>query len=242
MLQSTFQIVNREDEYVKDIKLDPVYKELVPPLTKGGFKLLQESIIEVGLYEPIVINQDKILLDGHHRFKVIQELGWSKIPVERKYFENDVDEKIYVIETNVIRRQLSEYQRTLLGQELEPLYSEKAKQNQGRRTDLTSAQICANVDTDKEVSKKIGMGERTYQMAKYVLKNASPNKKQLFIENKKAASSIYRELKHLEKIEKLREEIPEIVEPDGLFDVIVVDPPWPYGNKYDADADRSPTR
>jgi len=42
-----------------------------------------------------------------------------------------------------------------------------------------------------------------------------------------------------EKIEKQKEEIKQGIEqPDGLYDLIVIDPPWNYGRKYDADGAR----
>lgn len=44
---------------------------------------------------------------------------------------------------------------------------------------------------------------------------------------------------HSEKIKEIEKSIPFVVPPDGPFDVIVIDPPWQYGNKYDATNDRS---
>ena len=42
-----------------------------------------------------------------------------------------------------------------------------------------------------------------------------------------------------EKIEKQKEELMQGLEkPDGLYDIIVIDPPWNYGRKYDADGAR----
>jgi len=45
--------------------------------------------------------------------------------------------------------------------------------------------------------------------------------------------------KHEKKIEEQREEITKgIDEPKGLYDIIVIDPPWKYGRKYDAESGR----
>jgi len=45
--------------------------------------------------------------------------------------------------------------------------------------------------------------------------------------------------KHEKKIEEQRDEIQKgINKPTGLYDIIVVDPPWKYGRKYDAESGR----
>jgi N6-adenosine-specific RNA methylase IME4 len=56
---------------------------------------------------------------------------------------------------------------------------------------------------------------------------------------RKLMNKMIKEIEHEEKIEILRKEIPLLIPPDGPFDVIVVDPPWPYGNEYDAEGKRS---
>jgi len=58
------------------------------------------------------------------------------------------------------------------------------------------------------------------------------------------AKTLESELKKAEKekqIEEQKEKIlsGEISLPEGIFDIIVIDPPWPYGRKYDPDTSRS---
>ena len=228
-----------------DINVNPEYEALVPPQTEEEYNRLKDSIAEVGLYEPIVVNKQFTILDGHHRWRACREL--ETLPrFTVKHFETQLDEEIYVIETNVLRRQLNQYQKTLMGLKLEPLYREKAKQNQlSRNEDGRFAPNGANgtIDTDKLVSQIIGLGERTYQRAKYVLRNGTVNQLKKFKQGKKRAGSLYKEIIRKEKIAALKAEIPDIPNPQGPFDVIVVDPPWPYrgyGNKeYDADGNRA---
>lgn len=47
-----------------------------------------------------------------------------------------------------------------------------------------------------------------------------------------------RNIAHSENIKNIKREIPFVVPPDGPFDVIVIDPPWDYGNKYDQQNNR----
>jgi len=224
-----------------DIIINPDYEAIVPSLTDEEFERLKNSIAEVGLYEPIVINKERVILDGHHRFKACKEVGvLPRFTI--KHFQSKIAEEIYVIETNVIRRQLNQYQKTILGLRLEPLYTLQAQERSGTRTDLTLGTNVHQVDWGKtrdKIALKVGLGSgKTFDRAKYVLNNGTITQISLFKKGKKRAGSLYREIKHREKIEELKAEIPELVEPQGDYEVIVVDPPWPYGTKYDADAGR----
>jgi len=247
--QAVFQIVKAEYEFVENIKIDPEYSLLVPILSDEEYTRLKESIADVGLYEPIIINQDNILLDGHHRLKVVKELNWEKIPVERKHFEDHNDEEIYVIETNVVRRQLNQAQKTIMGLKLEPLYAERAKQRKesqrnedtGQFEPLSSNELSGQARD--QAAERVGLSPATYYRSKYVLENGTIEQKNRFLAGEKKAGSLYREIKRKEHIKELKESIPELVEPTGEYGTIVVDPPWPYreygNNEYDADGNRA---
>jgi ParB family chromosome partitioning protein len=105
------------------------YGSKIYPLTKDEYDLLQKSIAEHGLYHPIIINQHGDVLDGHHRLKACQELGLEP-EFEVKQFEDQLLEELFVIDTNVARRQLSDYQKgELLLSKKKPLLEIIAKQN-----------------------------------------------------------------------------------------------------------------
>jgi ABC-type hemin transport system substrate-binding protein len=83
-----------------------------------------------------------------------------------------LDEKIYVIKSNVLRRQLTDYQKVELAKPLEDLIAEKARQ---RMSD--GGKGSPNGDTlltVKEVSKAIGVPVRTYQRAKKIRDEGTP--------------------------------------------------------------------
>ncbi|HSF51238.1 MAG TPA: ParB N-terminal domain-containing protein, partial [Nitrososphaeraceae archaeon] len=57
------------------IKINPEYSKLVNPLSNTEYNVLKNSISNKGLHLPIIINQDNVILDGHNRLKICQELG-----------------------------------------------------------------------------------------------------------------------------------------------------------------------
>jgi ParB-like chromosome segregation protein Spo0J len=92
------------------ISINGKYANLVPGLSIQEFDLLKRSIEEKGQWSPIYVNKDGIILDGHHRFKACQELGIAPI-TSVKEFEDEIEEKLFVIEHNLKRRHLTDSQK-----------------------------------------------------------------------------------------------------------------------------------
>ena len=96
------------------------------------YQVLKQSISNKGLHLPIIVNQDNVILDGHHRYKICKEL-YIKPLFEVKRFDNPLDEKEFVIEINLKRRQLNDFQKAELAYELENIEKERARQRQSER-------------------------------------------------------------------------------------------------------------
>jgi ParB-like chromosome segregation protein Spo0J len=109
------------------ITINPEYSSLVYPLSKSEYELLKNSISNKGLHLPIIINQDNVILDGHNRLKICQELGIEP-KFEVKKFLDPLQEKEFVIEINVKRRHLNCFQIAELEYKMEEIYRERAKQ------------------------------------------------------------------------------------------------------------------
>jgi ParB-like chromosome segregation protein Spo0J len=56
------------------ITVNQEYARLVPKLSKEEYESLKESIKQNGLWVPIIVNSQGVILDGHHRYKACQEL------------------------------------------------------------------------------------------------------------------------------------------------------------------------
>lgn len=78
------------------IKINPEYSKLVNPLSKLEYKILKESISNKGLHLPIIVNQDNVILVGHNRLKICQELGIEP-KFEVREFKASLQEKEFVI-------------------------------------------------------------------------------------------------------------------------------------------------
>jgi ParB-like chromosome segregation protein Spo0J len=103
------------------IKINKEYASLVPQLTSEEYESLKESIKQDGLFVPLIINKDGVLLDGHHRYKACKELGIeiSQPDCKVKEFQNKLDEKLFVIDCNLNRRPSKGYTQREIAQTLQ---------------------------------------------------------------------------------------------------------------------------
>jgi hypothetical protein len=109
-------------------------ESLIPPLSNEEFKQLERNILEEGIREPL-ITWNGILIDGHNRYRIAQEHDINYKTLEKK-FDNINRVKEWMINNQFGRRNLSNYQRSVLALQLEDVFREKAKENQGKRTDI----------------------------------------------------------------------------------------------------------
>jgi len=104
------------------------FKKLIPPLTFDEFKQLEANILNEGIRDPLIIWGD-VLLDGHNRYEIATKHNIPFTTVER-FFDKEDDAKEWMILNQFGRRNLSNYQRSVLALDLEHIFAEKAKLNQ----------------------------------------------------------------------------------------------------------------
>ncbi|GHU34913.1 hypothetical protein FACS1894105_02560 [Clostridia bacterium] len=102
------------------------YKSVLPPLTADEFNSLERSIITDGIREPLVVWGDT-LIDGHNRFTIAQKYDISFNTVNKDFADDD-DVKVWILENQSARRNLTDEQRTY---NLGYLYELRKKKNGG---------------------------------------------------------------------------------------------------------------
>lgn len=183
------------------LSVNSEYDKLVPPLSSEEYNSLKESIKNNGLWIPIICNPEGIILDGHHRFRVCVELKIkSKFAVRE--FDNKLLEKKFVIECNLKRRQLNDFQKAELGiplLEIERQLAEKRQLDAGDSIPLASND--AKGKSSEIVAKKLGMSGTTFERAKKIIEKAPEEVKKRLREND-IRTSITKEYQNLVKTEK----------------------------------------
>ena len=82
----------RDYETQMSLRLNPEYDKLLPHMSEEEFVELKKSIENEGQHYPIIVNQDLVVLDGHHRFRACTELGIEP-DFEVKHFDDKLLEK-----------------------------------------------------------------------------------------------------------------------------------------------------
>jgi hypothetical protein len=116
---------------MKPLKINPEYQALVPRHNKEEREALERNMIENGgAIDPIEINKNDEILDGHTRFEICNNNSSGRV----LYFDTKLvdlptvlEEKIYIITKNLFRRQLTDYQKIEMAKPLEELIAEKAR-------------------------------------------------------------------------------------------------------------------
>ncbi len=185
------------------LRLNPEYEKLLPKMSEQEFTELKASIQAEGQHYAIIVNEDLEVLDGHHRLRACVELGIEP-DFEVRKFEDKLLEKKFVIEANLRRRHLNNFQLVELAVPLLEIEKALAKKRQpkngknGRNLPLglapDDAEPAFKAKATDVVAKKAGVSTRTFERGKKIIENASEDDKQRLREGKVSISKVYEEI------------------------------------------------
>ena len=212
---------------------------------------------------PIMIYHGDII-DGWNRFKACCELGIE--PVTAEYKGSDADAIEYIMRTNK-RRNLNSSQWACIAAEADEMLraigeaveaekrrkqAEATKEQHATSNPRAGEKLsgCDNKLTEPKQPERVTQKaaetfntNRTYISEAIKLKDTAP---EVFEQVKNGLKTIT-EVKKEQKVEQRKIEIQaqkdaiasgEMKLPEGVFEVIAIDPPWNYGREYDPDGSR----
>jgi len=99
-------------------KIDPEFRDLIPPLTQSEYEELEKSILSEGCRESIYTWNDYII-DGHNRYEICIKHGLEP-PVFPMVFESREEVIIWICSVQLSRRNVTEpIRRYLIGKRYE---------------------------------------------------------------------------------------------------------------------------
>ena len=227
------------------IKIKEEFKNLIPALTKEEYKQLENNCIAEGIREKILI-WNGFIIDGHNRYEI--SLKWDlEIQTETKHFQDEEAVKEWMILNQFGRRNLSNYQRSVLALQLEEVFSKKAKERMLSGNPVLKSEQGRTI---KKIGKVANVGHDTIAKVKKIQAQASEEVKAKLSTGEVSINSAYQEIKKEEKKEAYKSKVIEnrietkiseniingdslqILESleDGCIDVVLTDPP--YGISY----------
>ncbi len=173
-----------------ELKINPEFHKLIPPISPEEYQLLEESILEEGCRDAIII-WDDCIIDGHNRFEICQKHDIHFGTID-KSFENEDEAKVWIIRNQLARRNLPAHERIRLALLLKPSIEKKAKAHQGTRTDLSQTFAESPINTREEISKIAGVSRETVRKSEEIEKEATPEVKEAVRTGKMSVNKAYK--------------------------------------------------
>lgn len=168
----------------------PEMEELLPPLSNEQLSMLETDILANGCYCPVIVNEDMVIIDGHHRQKICAK---HDIPYQLLVFSfaDKLEAKQWALDTQKNRRNLTAWELGNIALKLKPDLEAKAKENlsQGAQNAHSQEPLAISpkavvpINTREAMAKSVGIGSNTMgkvmqidEHAPEVVKEALDNK------------------------------------------------------------------
>jgi len=155
--------------------MDTRFKHIIPPLSEDEYNQLERNILQDGIREPLVVWGDT-LIDGHNRYSIAQKHNITYTTVN-KDFTDDKAATEWIILNQFGRRNINNYQRSILALQLKPILAEKAKERQGERTDIVQKSAPSYGKTRDELATIAGVSHDTIAKVEKIELSASEDVK-----------------------------------------------------------------
>lgn len=163
------------------LTIDPEFRALIPPLLPEELAQLRGNLLVDGCLAPLIVWGD-ILLDGHNRYDICQEIG-----IEFETREIDIPSRreamVWIIDNQQGRRNLQPFQRCELQQKREALIPGRKRgrpKAEAETNSPISAELSKPTDRREDAAKAAGVGHDTYAKSKIITEKADePTKEKL---------------------------------------------------------------
>jgi len=217
----------------------------------GNLEALKDSIKELGLLHPPVVNENNELVAGYRRIKACKELGWEEIPVNvvpiKDIVRGEFDE-------NEVRKDFTAREKVAIAKEVLPEEQKKAKERQeelGRsHGEDPSEKFTEGGEAKEKAARKVGWSRPTLDKAIEIEEAIEEDPDKYGDLEKRMESSVHsahKELKRRKDVEERKEKLEDAPEmknlmlgdclekveeiPDNSVHLLLTDPPYGIGEE-----------
>ena len=223
------------------LQINEEFRDLIAPLSEHEQAGLEEELkYHGGCYLPI-ITWNGVIVDGHNRYEICSRWG-LKIKSEEMEFENEDAVKVWIINNQLARRNISIYVRGQLILKKKAILSK----GQGHRSDLKEKDDlqldhnCGQVNqlknnmlsrTDRKLAAESGISHNTLSRIAKIEKLAPPEMKLELAKGEMSINDAFSKVRHKERLEQNISQLEDIETKktkalEGVYDVVPIDPPW----------------
>lgn len=200
----------RKEVYMRELKIDPELRDLLPALTQEEYRGLEKSMVEKGFDKAFPIMEWKgYIADGHNRYEICKKHNIEPIIGTLAFETKDqVIEWMFDIQLN--RRNLTPIQRIAIAERKRAYYEKKARENQSeaggdKRSNMYKKSLSVNlpkaisqndkIDVRAKLAETAGVSERTYSMGKKILDSDNEEVKQKVMSGEMSINAGYNKIK-----------------------------------------------
>lgn len=147
------------------------FKNLIPPLSENEYKQLEQNVLADGIRDPLVL-WGNVLVDGHNRYGLAQK---HNLPFQTvsKDFADDDEAIIWIMQNQLGRRNLNDFQRVEIAYKCEDAVKAKAIERQESTRFGGEGNISLTVGQSRdELGNMAGVSGKTYEHGVAVIEKA----------------------------------------------------------------------
>jgi len=179
------------------LKIDPDFKNFIPPLSTAEFKQLEENILSEKRCREAILIWKRFVIDGHNRYAICH---MHNIPFEisKLNFDSKEDALIWIAENQLGRRNLSNATRIDIASRMSEMLRQKAKKNLALKE-----KVAEPVNVQKSIAAAAGVSEQMVHRYMKILGCADAKMVEKLRNGELRINTAYNQLKVATKVVKI---------------------------------------
>ena len=107
---------------IENVKLSDIrgYENNAKLHPQSQIEQIKQSIIDFGFNDPIAIDENNMIIEGHGRLKAVQQLGYTEVPCIRLAHMTEQQKKAYILAHNKLTMN-TDFDADMLAMEIESI-------------------------------------------------------------------------------------------------------------------------
>lgn len=181
---------------LRELHVDPDLKSLLPKQSQETVTLLTESICREGCRDPIVVDENNNVLEGHTRLGICLKYNTPAEVIVVKLRDGQTREE-WIIENQLARRNLNTFQRVEVALKMKKSIAAQAKKKQKESGGTVRQKSAEPLNTRDKLAEMAGVSTDTISKVEYILQHADEETKAALWSGSGQVSinSVYKSLK-----------------------------------------------
>lgn len=190
---------------MRELKIDPELRNLLPPLTDDEYKQLEKNIVENGFDRNFPIMEwQGYIVDGHNRYDICKKHNITDYVVGTLAYETKEEVMEWMLDIQLGRRNLSPIQRIAIAEKYRSIYEKQARKNQskagGDKKSLSQNSSKAvkpenKIDVRAKLAETAGVSTDTYSKGKKILDSDNEEVKEKVLSGEMSINAGYNKIR-----------------------------------------------